>query len=215
VREEKKGNQNMVMKTITRVLLVAGLAFGVSSLANAKDAPKTLMGASGQALADTCAGCHGTDGASGGPGTPSIGGLSNEYFVELMEGFKSGEIPSTIMGRIAKGYSKDEVKRISTHFAAKPFVPAKQKFDAAKAAKGAKLHDKNCEKCHEDGGKVVEDDTGRLAGQWMHYLNSTMKDFISGKREMTKKMKKKVMKLHAKSGDAAFENLMHYYASQQ
>lgn len=205
----------MVMKTITRVLLVAGLAFGVSSMASAADAPKTLMGANANALADTCSGCHGTDGASGGPGTPSIGGLSNEYFVELMMGFSSGEIPSTIMGRIAKGYNKDEVKKMAGYFAAKPFVPAKQAFDKTKAAKGAKLHEKNCEKCHENGGTVVEDDTGRLAGQWTHYLRSTMKDYIAGKREMTKKMKKRVMKLHTKNGDAAFDNLMHYYASQQ
>ncbi len=211
----------MVIKTITRILLVAGLAFGMSSAAMAakhakkKMAPKTLMGASGMALANTCAGCHGTDGASGGPGTPTIAGLSSEYFVELMKGFKSGEIPSTIMGRIAKGYTGDEVKKMATYFGGKPFVPAKQSYDKAKAAKGAKLHEKNCEKCHEDGGTDVDDDTGRLAGQWTHYLKSTMADFIAGKRPMTRKMKKKVMKLHTKGGDAAFDELMAYYASQQ
>lgn len=211
----------MVMKTILRALLVAGMAFGFSNIAAAKShdkkkmAPKTLMGASATALSDTCAGCHGTDGASGGPGTPTIGGLSSEYFIELMNGFKSGEIPSTIMGRIAKGYNADEIKKMSGWFAGKTFVPAKQEFDAAKAAKGAKLHEQNCEKCHEDGGTKVEDDTGRLAGQWTHYLRTTMADYIAGKREMTKKMKKRVMKLHAKGGDAAFDELMHYYASQQ
>jgi cytochrome subunit of sulfide dehydrogenase len=215
VREEKKGIQNMVMKTITRVLLVAGLAFGVSSIANAKDAPKTLMGASGEALSNTCSGCHGTDGASGGPGTPSISGLSVAYFEELMKGFKTGDIPSTIMGRISKGYTEGEAKKMATFFGAKPFVPAKQAFDKAKAAKGAKLHEKNCEKCHAEGGTDVQDDTGRLAGQWTHYLKSTMADYIAGKREMTKKMKKRVMKLHTKGGDAAFDNLMAYYASQQ
>ena len=205
----------MVMKTITRVILVAGLAFGVTSMAQAKDAPKTVTGAGAAMLSDTCAGCHGTDGASRGPGTPSIGGLSKDYFIELMKGFKSGEIPSTIMGRIAKGYSDEEVTKMAGYYGKKKFVPAKQKFDAAKAAKGAKLHDKDCEKCHENGGTVVEDDTGRLAGQWMHYLKSTMADYISGKREMTKKMKKRVMKLHSARGDAAFDELMHYYASQQ
>jgi len=210
----------MVMKTITRVLLVAGLAFGMTSAAIAakhakKMAPKTLMGASGTALSDTCAGCHGADGASGGPATPSIGGLSPAYFEELMKGFKSGEIPSTIMGRIAKGYNDDEIKKMAAHYGGKPFVPAKQAFDKGKAAKGAKLHEKNCEKCHADGGTDVKDDTGRLAGQWTFWLKATMADYIAGKREMTRKMKKKVMKLHTKGGDAAFDELMHYYASQQ
>ncbi len=207
----------MVIKTIAGALLVAGLAFGISNaaLADKKMAPKTLMGASAQALSDTCAGCHGTDGASGGPGTPTIGGLSKAYFVELMKGFKSGDIPGTIMGRIAKGYSDEEIEKIASHFSGLKFVPAKQAFDAAKAKKGAKTHEKYCEKCHSDGGTNTEDDTGRLAGQWTHYLQSTMADFISGKRDMTRKMKKRVMKLHKKGGDAAFDELMNYYASQQ
>ena len=169
---EMKGNHNMVMKTITRVLLVAGLAFGVTGIANAKDAPKTLMGANAQALSDTCAGCHGTDGNSGGPGTPSIGGLSKAYLIELMDGFKSGAIPSTIMGRIAKGYNKDEIAHMATFFSGKKFVGVKQKFDAAKVAAGKKHHDKYCEKCHAEGGTDVEDDSGRLAGQWTFYLKS-------------------------------------------
>jgi sulfide dehydrogenase cytochrome subunit len=191
------------------------MAIGIAGAANAADKPKTITGASGTMLADTCAGCHGTDGASGGPGTPSIGGLSKAYIIELMKEFRSGNIPSTIMGRIAKGYSDDEIQKIAEHFAAKPFVPAKQKFDAAKAKKGAKIHDKYCEKCHAEGGKDIEDDTGRLAGQWMPYLKAALKDFVDGKREMTRKMKKRVQKLHAKKGDAAFEQLQHYYASQQ
>lgn len=225
----------MVGKTITRALLVAGLAFGMSMPASAADAPapaaapaavpaapaaaptppKTLSGASAIMLANTCAGCHGTDGASGGPATPSIGGISKAYFVELMEGYSAGTIPSTVMGRIAKGYSKDEIVLVADYYAAKPFVPGKQKFDATKASAGAKIHDKDCEKCHAEGGTDTKDDTGRLAGQWMPYLHATMKDFIGGKREMTKKMKARVMELHTKDGDAAFENLFHYYASQQ
>ncbi len=211
----------MVMKTITRLVLVAGLALGMSNAAYAakhskkKMAPKTLMGASASALANTCAGCHGTDGASGGPATPSIGGLSKAYLNDLMKGFRSGEIPSTIMSRIAKGYTDEEIGKLATHFSGLKFVPAKQKFDAAKAAKGEKLHNKYCEKCHADGGTDVEDDTGRLAGQWSFYLNSTLADFVSGKRNMTRKMKKRIMKLHTKGGDAALAELEAYYASQQ
>ncbi len=205
----------MVMKTITRVLLVAGLAFGTTGIANAKDAPKTLMGASGQALADTCAGCHGTDGNSGGPGTPSIGGLSKAYINDLMKGFASGDIPGTIMGRIAKGYNDDEIGKLAAYFSGQKFMAAKQKFDAAKVAAGKKTHEKYCEKCHADGGTNIEDDTGRLAGQWSPYVKESIAAFMSGARPMTRKMKKRMKKLHAKGGDAAFDELMAYYASQQ
>ena len=205
----------MVHKTITKALLSAGLALGVSTLATAADKPATMTGASADMLSHTCAGCHGTNGASSGPATPTIGGLSTEYFVEVMQGFKSGDIKSTIMQRIAKGYSDEEITLMADWFGAKPYVMAKQDFDASLVEKGAKLHDKYCEKCHADGGTSKEDDSGLLAGQWVPYMRWAMDDFQAGDREMPKKMKKKVKKLVSKEGDAGIEALLNYYASQQ
>jgi cytochrome c553 len=72
-----------------------------------------------------------------------------------------------------------------------------------------------CEKCHEDGGRLGEDDAGILAGQWTPYLRWSMDDYISDKREMTKKMRKKVTKLLEEHGDAGVEQLLHFYASQK
>jgi len=205
----------MARISITQALLAGGLALGASSAIFAEDKPPVLSGASISMLANTCAGCHGTGGASQGPASPIIAGLSEEYFVELMEEFASGEIPSTIMGRIAKGYSEDEIKQMAKHFGAKPFVKAKQSFDADQVKKGRKLHDKYCEKCHADGGTSAEDDAGVLAGQWTPYLNWTLQDFRAGDREMTKKMKKKVEQMLAKEGDEGIQALLNYYASQQ
>ena len=205
----------MVRKTISKALLTAGLALSVSSLATAADAPATMTGASASMLSHTCAGCHGTNGASSGPATPTIGGLSTEYFVEVMQGFKSGEVKSTVMDRIATGYSDEEIKLMADYFGAKPYVMAKQDFDAGLVEKGAKLHDKYCEKCHADGGTSKEDDSGLLAGQWMPYLDWAMADFVAGDREMPKKMKKKVNKMISKEGDAGMQALLNYYASQQ
>lgn len=205
----------MVRTNIIKALLSAGLALSVSSLAMAADKPATMTGASARMLAQTCAGCHGTNGASQGPATPTIGGLSVYYFEEVMNGFKSGEIKSTIMGRIANGYSDEEIKLMAEYFGAKPYVLAKQDFDAGQVEEGAKLHDKYCEKCHADGGTSKEDDSGLLAGQWAPYLNWAMADFLSGDREMPKKMKKKVEKMISKKGEESIEALLNYYASQQ
>ncbi|WP_419618139.1 c-type cytochrome [Thiolapillus sp.] len=57
-------------------------------------------------LGYTCAGC----GNSNGPATPSLAGASKDYIIEVMDYYATGERVSTIMGRIAKGYTKDEVK---------------------------------------------------------------------------------------------------------
>jgi sulfide dehydrogenase cytochrome subunit len=184
------------------VLLGSVLIFGTASLSAA---PTATM------LSDTCAGCHGTDGASKGPATPSIAGLSAVYFTDTMLAFKSGDRHSTVMGRIAKGYSEEEIKLMAGYFAKQPIAKTSQQTDPAKVAAGEKLFAKNCGKCHDENGALADDDAGILASQWLPYLNYSMEDFRSGTREMPKKMKKKVDAL----SDADIEALTHFFASQQ
>ncbi len=205
----------MTYRSIIQAALVAGLAIGASATTIAAEKPKLMMGASARMLADTCAGCHGGDGASNGPATPTIAGLSPDYFEETMEDFADGEIPSTIMGRIAKGYTKDELKTLAKYFEKLPFVPAKQEFNPKLVKKGKKLHKKYCEKCHGDGGTSAEDDAGVLAGQWTPYLSWQLANFKAGDREAPKKMKKKMKKMLSKEGSKGLEALISYYASQQ
>jgi len=195
----------MNYKTIIQGIALAG---GVALTGVAlSETPSASM------LANSCAGCHGTNGSSVGPASPTIAGISVDYFIETMDEYKSGKRPSTIMGRIAKGYTEEEVKLMADFFAKQPFVRIAQEYDSKQAKKGARLHKKYCEKCHEDGGRSSEDDAGILAGQWVPYIRYTMDDFTSGKREMTKKMKKKVKKMEEAVGKDGMEQLMHYYGS--
>ncbi len=207
----------MEFRFMLKGALVAGVLLGLSTSAFAADKKKvpTMTGASADMLANTCNGCHGPEGASVGPASPTIAGISKDYFIETMQGFASGEIPSTIMGRIAKGYNEAELEAMAEHFAKMKFVPAKQASDAKLAKKGAKLHDKYCEKCHAEGGSSAEDDSGILAGQWAPYLEMTLSDYLKGDRTATKKMAKKLKKLHSKEGDAGIKALIAYYASQK
>jgi len=197
----------MKKTALSAVLIAGGLAFGTSAIA---ETPSASM------LGYTCAGCHGTNGNSNGPATPTLAGASKDYIIDVMEYYKTGERASTIMGRIAKGYTKEEIERIADFFSKQKFVPAKgQKFDSKLAKKGAKLHDKYCEKCHADGGTSSEDDAGILAGQWTPYLRYTLADMMAGNSHVPKKMKKKLKKLHKKAGDAGLEQLLNYYASRK
>jgi len=172
----------------------------------------TAAGASADALGYTCAGCHGFNGSSTGPATPHLAGASQEYITEMMKGYKDDSIASTIMGRIAKGYSDEQFALMGEFFARQKLVKPKQEFDAKLAKKGAKLHDKYCEKCHAEGGTSAEDDSGILAGQWVPYMKYSFEDFHGDGREMPKKMKKKMKKLHEKEGDAGIEALLNFYA---
>ena len=193
----------------THTIRILLLLFGSASFGTVLAAtPSATM------LANTCAGCHGTNGSSVGPASPTIAGISKEYFIETMTAYQKGERPSTIMSRIAKGYTEEEIKLMAGYFAKQPFVRKAQKFDGSKAKTGKKLHKKYCEKCHEKGGRSSEDDAGILAGQWQPYLLYTMEDFTSGNRSMEKKMKKKMDELQKAHGDKGVDALIHYYASQ-
>jgi sulfide dehydrogenase cytochrome subunit len=175
--------------------------------------PMTLQAdPTGQALAFTCAGCHGTDGSSVGPSSPSIAAMDPDVFIDAMEAYQHDERNSTIMNRIAKGYSEEQIKAMAWFFAKQPLRLKPQKHDAELAKLGAKLHDEYCEKCHEDGGKPG--DAGTLAGQWMPYMHYTMDDFIAGRRDYPRKMKRKVDAAIEAEGDQAIPALLHYYGSQ-
>ncbi len=194
-------------KKLLALLIIGGMSVSANSLAET---------ATAQALANTCAGCHGTDGSSNGPATPSLAGMSVDYFKDAMADYKAKDGRfSTIMGRIAKGYSEEEIALMADYFSKQTFVRKEQKFDPKLAKQGGKLHRKYCEKCHEDGGRSSEDDAGILAGQWMDYLHYTMDDFKNGRRDMPKKMKKKVSKLEKDKGPEALEALINYYGSQK
>ncbi|WP_373506551.1 cytochrome c [Thiocapsa sp.] len=54
-------------------------------------------------LANPCAGCQGTLGASAGEVMPTIGGMDKGYLVAVLSDYKLGKRPSTIMGRIMPG----------------------------------------------------------------------------------------------------------------
>ncbi len=189
--------------------VISGCAISFSAAAG------NMTGADSTMLANTCAGCHGTDGASVGPSLPSLAGMSAVYLTDQMNYYKSGETKGTIMNRIAEGYSEEDIAAIANYFAVQKQHRGKQSFDSAKASKGEKLHDKYCEKCHSEGGTLAEDDAGILAGQWMPYLHNTMADFREGDRGVPKKMKKKIKKLVKKEGDAGLDAIFNYYASQK
>ncbi len=120
----------MAKTTMKLALLASAHRWAVFDRLRGRRTAELMSGASARMLSDTCAGCHGTDGASVGPASPTIAGMNGEYFVELMQGFKNDEVYGTIMGRIAKGYTR---RRDRPH--GRPSSPArsscaaKQEFD--------------------------------------------------------------------------------------
>lgn len=202
---------------VAMTILMTGVAFSATT-ASAGELSAAM-------LSNTCDGCHGPDGTSAGPAAPTIGGTNKEYMLETMIAFREGLRPSTIMQRIAKGYSDEELELIAGHFASKPFGrTAEQETDPALVAKGKEIYDNLCEDCHEDNGRAAED-YAALAGQMMPYLGYEMADLISGTRDIDKnealsskerrKKKRNLEELVNSYGDEGIQALIHFFGSQK
>lgn len=203
----------MKKATIKPAVLGGLILLGIVPASQAAD---LVEGAEARTLAMTCAGCHGTDGTSVGPAAPTISGMHPDYFIDIMAGFASDEIYSTVMGRIARGYTEEEIERMGDYFHELPFTPAQQAFDTELVDTGRRLHDKYCEKCHAEGGKpLIDEEYYITAGQWTPYLKNAMQDFREERRPMERKMRKKLEQMIERDGESSLEALFAFYASQQ
>jgi cytochrome subunit of sulfide dehydrogenase len=95
----------------TSIVNVAAFAFifaGHASAAGLADAPPGAL---------SCSGCHASAPAADST-VPRLTGRKPEDIVAAMQAFKTGQLPSTVMERIAKGFSEDEVKAIAAWYGA-------------------------------------------------------------------------------------------------
>jgi sulfide dehydrogenase cytochrome subunit len=205
------GGKMLFRKSILRAMM--GTVFIVSF--------PILVQADVAKIAKQCDTCHGKKGVSKDANVPTIAGFSAENIEDILSQYQSGSRHAEVytpkggkksdMNAETKDMTAAEIKAIATHYATQKFVVAKQITDATLAKKGKKIHKKHCEKCHSEGGALAEDDAGILAGQWKPYLQAQFALIKSGKREIPKKMKKKLGKLSAEDIKAVTE----FYASKK
>lgn len=69
-----------------------------------------------QVLAASCVACHGTGGSSEGAIPPIAGRTADELRASLVA-FRDGSTPSTVMDRIAKGYTDAEIAALAEEVA--------------------------------------------------------------------------------------------------
>jgi cytochrome subunit of sulfide dehydrogenase len=95
----------------TRLVTAAVFVFasGAPALAaSAADAPPGAL---------SCSGCH-PEARTVNSAVPRLIGRNPADITAAMQAFKSGQLPSTVMDRIAKGFSEDEIKAIAAWYGA-------------------------------------------------------------------------------------------------
>jgi cytochrome c553 len=98
----------LLVSTLASASVLAGM---VASPARAVDLPPP--GAS------SCTGCHAPKRVADSV-IPHIAGRTAADIVERMQNYRSGAWPSSVMGRIAKGFDDQQTAAIAAWFAAQP-----------------------------------------------------------------------------------------------
>lgn len=138
-----------------------------------------------QRFAALCAACHGANGRSEMPNTPSLAGQPAFYAITQLFLFREGRRSNEAMVAVAKTMTDDDMRGFSEFIGTLPPVPAPPPagpVDSARMTRGKQLATEHkCVFCHGDdfsGGQQVP----RIAQQREEYLSATLHGFKSGKR---------------------------------
>jgi sulfide dehydrogenase cytochrome subunit len=178
-----------------------------------------------ESVVENCNGCHGDDGVSQWTDVPTIAGMPEFVHSDQLYMYQDGDRPcddteyrqgdtsrpATNMCDVASGISDDMKDEVAAYYFAKPFVAAKQEFNAGLALEGKAVHEEHCDRCHSEGGMNPDDEAGILGGQWMGYMEHAFAEYRADERDQPAQMKEKIDAL----SDADVTALLHYYASEQ
>ena len=151
----------------------------------AASAADTSAAAYGPRFASLCAACHGANGRSDMPGTPSLAGQHGFYAITQLFLFREGRRSNEAMTAVAKTMKDDDMRGFAAVIDALPAVPPAPPATPPDPARMNKARDlarqHKCVFCHGDdlsGGQQVP----RIGGQREEYMRETLRGFKSGKR---------------------------------
>lgn len=99
------------MRWLTPLAVAGGLAVAIGVLLAGSPAPA----ADPQVLASGCSGCHASSDTLT-TAIPRIRGLPEPVIAEALRAFRAGQRPGTVMDRIAKGFTDEEIAQLAAYF---------------------------------------------------------------------------------------------------
>jgi cytochrome c553 len=129
-----------------------------------------------------CVGCHGVNGNSSMPGTPSLAAQNARYIYLQLRDFQEGRRENPMMSPMAADLSRAEMQELANYFSKQKLTSKNFKADPAKAKLGqAKADETLCAMCHL-GEFVGQNEIPKVAGQNFDYVVKTLKDFKAKNR---------------------------------
>jgi cytochrome c553 len=159
----------------------------------------------GAAATEACGVCHGADGNSEIPGTPSLAGQQPLYFVAAVRAYLSGVRNFSTMEHSLRGLSNIDVQNMALYYASQ--TPTKRGAPAAGDPKVGEPLSAQCGGCHGAHGVSHDAATPSLAGQDALYLVIATKAYRDDTRQHDVML--------ADSSDQEIENIAAFYAVQE
>jgi cytochrome c553 len=180
------------------------LYYALETPARAKTPAAGDQGA-GKAAAASCSGCHGENGVSTSPATPSLAGQDGQYLVLALQAYKHGARANDTMKALAAPLNDTAMKNVAAYFAAQePKAPNVRKPLTAKE------WTERCDRCHGVNGNSTDPRFPMLAGQQAKYLQKALQEY----QAHTRKSHEMGAMAGALSEDD-IENLAAFYAHQK
>ena len=161
----------------------------------------------GKVVAATCASCHGADGNSKTPGTPSLAGQQPRYFVTATQEYLTGARESAPMDPMLRKLSKLDLESVALYFASQ--TPAQRSAPATGDAAAGEPRTAVCGGCHGSHGVSTDSATPSLAGQDPQYLTQAIKAYRTTRKHDL------MSRLVADLSDQDIDNIVAFYVTQK
>ena len=161
----------------------------------------------GKTVAATCANCHGADGNSKIPGTPTLAGQQPHYFVAATQEYLTGARASAPMDPLLRKLNKLDMESVALYYASQ--MPAQRSAPPAGDAVAGEPRTAVCGGCHGSHGVSTDSATPSLAGQDPQYLVQAIKAYRTTRKHDL------MRRLVADLSDADIANIAAFYVTQK
>jgi len=188
---------------------VAAYFAGLPPVAASQAAPAgSSLYDEGKALAAACTKCHGEDGNSKTPGTPTLAGQQPHYLVAAIQEYHQGERGTAAMKSMLTGADKLQLEKLGLYFSSQNPLP-RAAAPAVGDPEAGQPATALCGGCHGAGGVSHDASTPSLAGQDPQYLVKSIKAYRTSRQHWG------MQRFVAGLSDKDIANIAAFYAVQK
>ncbi len=159
----------------------------------------------GERVAVACAGCHGADGNSPDPNTPTLAGQDPEYLIKATKAYADGTRHYVMMKYPVAYLSEADIANIAAYYAS-------QEPKAPPVERALSSHEwaERCDRCHGKNGVSTDPRYPTIAGQSREYIAAALKAYHSEFRKDSA-----MQAMTALLDEEMIETLAAHYAAQE